>query len=316
MFTVSVVMATYNGERFVEHQLESVARQTLAPGELIVSDDGSGDRTLEIVHAFAQRAPFPVRVLAGPRRGLAENFWSAAQVATGDVIAWSDQDDVWLPPKLERSVNALQDAGAAFVSHASITMDAEGGLLGDRYPSYRRTRVLRRLEGDPWHVPPGFGSMFRRGLLGEIDFPARPDSHQILRQMNHDHAVSLHAFAAHRRVELAEPLAHYRQHDRNVAGDPTVRGLEAVRTALRIGREQYEALPALARGYGGFTGAQEYFEALARRCERRARAYAPGARPARLARATINGDYGPRDRGRFGASALAKDVVAVLVPGA
>ncbi|MEJ5330083.1 MAG: glycosyltransferase [Desulfobaccales bacterium] len=95
-------MTTYNGERFLQEQLDSFLWQTRLPDELVVCDDGSTDRTLEILEAFAQKAPFPVRIYRNPQRlGFSKNFEKAALMCSGELIAFSDQDDVWLLEKLQ-----------------------------------------------------------------------------------------------------------------------------------------------------------------------------------------------------------------------
>ena len=97
----SVVMATFNGERFVGEQLHSLFRQTVAPAEIIVCDDGSTDATMDIVQSLAKQSPAPLRVRRNPARlGFADNFLSGCQSASSDLIAFCDQDDVWLENKL------------------------------------------------------------------------------------------------------------------------------------------------------------------------------------------------------------------------
>src|SRR6478609_12105203 len=111
--TVSVAMATYNGAKFLQAQLDSLAAQTQLPDELVVGDDGSSDDTLAILEAFAASAPFPVRVDRNETRpDYGDNFMRTALRCTGDYIAFCDQDDVWLPEKIERCAAAMtaQDA--------------------------------------------------------------------------------------------------------------------------------------------------------------------------------------------------------------
>src|ERR687894_3003245 len=99
----SVAMCTYNGARFVAEQLASVAAQTRPPDELVVCDDGSTDETCRLVEEFAARAPFPVRLFVNERNlGSTRNFGRAVALCEGDLVALSDQDDVWHPEKLER----------------------------------------------------------------------------------------------------------------------------------------------------------------------------------------------------------------------
>lgn len=107
--TVHILLATYNGERFLAEQLESIARQTYDCWTLTVSDDGSTDTTLSIVQSFASKAHQPVSVLQGPQKGSSTaNFFhliaKAPIYGDLDLYAFSDQDDVWLDDKLERAV--------------------------------------------------------------------------------------------------------------------------------------------------------------------------------------------------------------------
>ena len=99
--SVSVAMATYNGERHLPAMLASLAAQTHPPDELVIRDDGSEDGTVGILHAFARRMPFRVEVVAGgPHLGHAQNVVAASSACSGNIIFFADQDDTWRPPKL------------------------------------------------------------------------------------------------------------------------------------------------------------------------------------------------------------------------
>lgn len=319
MATLSVVMATYNGERWLPDQLASIAGQTRRPDKLIVSDDRSTDRTPELLQHFAERAPFPVVVLQGPGTGLADNFWHAAAAVDTELVAWSDQDDVWHPDKLRRCERALAEYRCDFVSHAALTVDEELGSPAGRYPPYRRTVRRGSLRGNPWHVPSGFASMFRTELMKRVSWDDRPRSHQTFRTMNHDHAVSLLAFADAPRVELRDLLAKYRQHGDNAAGDPTPRGGEAIGLALQVGANEFERLADIALEQGEWAAnasrrperVRAYFRALGDRCRRRAALYDAAESPLRALRMLAGhaalGDYLPRSTGALGPLALARD---------
>jgi glycosyltransferase involved in cell wall biosynthesis len=316
-------MATYNGGRFVREQLASIARQTRLPDVLIISDDGSQDDTWEIVSRFAESARFHTRVVRGPGKGLAWNFWTAARLVDAELIAWADQDDIWHPAKLERCETALQDPYVDFVSHSALTVDDQGQSLRRHYPRYRTTRTLGPLQGDPWHVPSGFASVFRGSLLRCADFEGRPRSHQTGRAMNHDHVVSLTAFAHGGRRELPDVLAKYRQHSNNSAGDPTRTGTAAVHEALRPQAPEFATLAAIAREQGDwlFAGTDDpavvaYFGRLERICRVRSQIFEPESaarRLRRVARAERGHVYASRTRGGFGLRALARDAGLALV---
>jgi len=108
---LSVAMCTYNGARFLKEQLDSIAAQTRRPDELIICDDRSLDATVKIIEAFASKAAFPVRLNINERNmGSTKNFEQATGLCSGDIIALSDQDDVWQPEKLRLIENAFLDA--------------------------------------------------------------------------------------------------------------------------------------------------------------------------------------------------------------
>lgn len=107
--TVHILLATYNGAKYLPEQLDSIARQTYKRWSLTVSDDGSHDGTQDIVKSFADRVQQPVRMLQGPSLGSStHNFFHLIQQAPADSVqdlyAFCDQDDVWLDHKLERAV--------------------------------------------------------------------------------------------------------------------------------------------------------------------------------------------------------------------
>jgi glycosyltransferase involved in cell wall biosynthesis len=129
-----VALATYNGERFLPQQLASIQQQTRLPDELVVSDDQSTDRTLEIIREFAASVPFPVRILENERNvGFVANFERAIRRCEGDLIALSDQDDIWYPVRLERSEQELTaHPQASLVFSDGDIVDDRDQLVGTR----------------------------------------------------------------------------------------------------------------------------------------------------------------------------------------
>lgn len=114
MPSVTILMATWNGAARLVPQLDSFAAQELPPARLIVSDDGSGDATVQVLTDWAAAHPdIAVTLLAGPRAGAAQNFLSLLrQPVETDLRAMSDQDDVWLPEKLRVAAAALAQGPA------------------------------------------------------------------------------------------------------------------------------------------------------------------------------------------------------------
>jgi glycosyltransferase involved in cell wall biosynthesis len=105
---ISIAMATYNGAKYLQEQLDSFMGQTRFPDELVVCDDGSNDETIGILERFEKQAPFQVRIYRNADNiGFTQNFGKAIGLCQGDIIFLSDQDDVWLPKKiatLEKSI--------------------------------------------------------------------------------------------------------------------------------------------------------------------------------------------------------------------
>lgn len=100
--TVSIALCTYNGARYLQEQLDSIAAQTRLPDEMVVCDDGSTDETVPILQNFAAHAPFPVQVVVNPSNlGSTQNFAQAISLCRHDLIFLSDQDDVWRADKIE-----------------------------------------------------------------------------------------------------------------------------------------------------------------------------------------------------------------------
>jgi len=107
--TVHILLATFNGARFLKEQLDSIAAQSHANWTLTVSDDGSTDDTLPVVCSFSKEMLQPIRVIQGPGLGLTQNFFHLLRQVTptdsNDLFAFCDQDDVWHASKLDRAID-------------------------------------------------------------------------------------------------------------------------------------------------------------------------------------------------------------------
>lgn len=133
---IAILLATYNGNPFIAEQLQSIADQTHEDWSLWVSDDGSTDDTLDVVAQFAQRHGHDrVHVMQGPGKGGIRNFASLLMQKNldGDYYAFCDQDDVWLPHKLERSLSLIEPLGqeqAVLTGNRTIVTDKDLNRVG------------------------------------------------------------------------------------------------------------------------------------------------------------------------------------------
>lgn len=218
---LSVALCTYDGARFLREQLDSVARQTRLPYELVVCDDRSSDNTVEIVKAFSSSAPFPVRLYVNEENvGPTKNFEKAIGLCEGDIIALSDQDDVWHPEKLERSEDVLLQtprAGAVFAD-ADIVDDNLRPLGYQVWKALGFTQVQRGrfARGRALEI------LLRRNVVQGATLVFRASFKELILPIPvgwmHDAWIAFLIAASAELAFVDEPLMKYRQHPRNVTG--------------------------------------------------------------------------------------------------
>ena len=211
MPTVSVVVPAYNHARYLPEALDSVLAQTLAPQQVVVVDDGSTDATPEVLAAYAGR----VTVLRQRNAGVSAARNAGIAHAEGDLVAFLDADDVWLPGKLERQVERfVREPGLGLVHCGVEEVDGDGRPL---------RRLLEGLEGDvadellrfrrPVVLGGGSGVVLPRRVLDEIGGfdPALGTSA--------DWDVFYRASRRHQIGFVPEVLLRYRLHGANMHGD-------------------------------------------------------------------------------------------------
>lgn len=228
-------MATYNGAAYLSQQLESLAVQTRLPDELVVCDDGSKDETVSILQSFAEQAPFPVRIVLNiVNMGSGRNFMHAAGLCEGDWIAFSDQDDVWLPDKLERvEATAEVDPRLSMIVHLSEVADEELRPTGYIKPRWLpKCQFVEPLEYCPpkwWWMGSGHCLVFRSFLVRDLpseELPELPSERLrdvfalggirlLSRERPHDNWICLLAGIMGRIYFLREVLLLHRRHDGN-----------------------------------------------------------------------------------------------------
>lgn len=217
---ISVVMATYNGERFIERQLESIKNQTCPVDEVIIHDDRSTDGTADTVRRFiADNGLENWKFSVNPEnKGYCFNFYGAIAEAEGDIIFLSDQDDVWYPEKVQRMTEAMNKSSDIFSlacrydvidAHGRIIENANIPYLGDRFDG-----SIDELTADSFigcsHVR-GFSMAFRcdvKKYLASLDLTSL---------LAHDWYINMISTALGRACVLNEKLGAYRWHDNNVS---------------------------------------------------------------------------------------------------
>ena len=173
---ISVCIATYNGEKFIKEQIDSILRQLSLDDEIIVSDDGSTDDTISIIISIDDKR---IRIIEGPRKHSPTlNFECAMKEAKGDYIFLADQDDVWKPNKVEVCFKWLQNYDCV-VSDAEVT----DSNLNPLYPSLYAIMQVRQgcIYNTIWkNGYTGCCMAFRRNILdASLPFPKNIPMHDI-----------------------------------------------------------------------------------------------------------------------------------------
>src|SRR5579875_3123867 len=200
---VSVVMATYNGEKYLSTQLDSVLQQTYSNLEITIVDDGSTDSTKEILNSYAKKYKNITVIFNEKNLGYVKNFEKGCKFSIGDFIALCDQDDYWLPDKIEKMLNAIDDCAMVFCNSLLCDEDLKstGVCISDRavckpFSSCLEQAVFCRIYGH--------ATLIKRSLIEKV-IP-------FLDVIPHDWWLSYLATLHGGINYLPEVLVWYRQH--------------------------------------------------------------------------------------------------------
>lgn len=202
-------MACYQGEKYLAIQVESLLAQDYPNVEFIFVDDASQDGTWELLQGFAQQDSRVKITQNETNIGYRKTFEKGINLALGELIALSDQDDYWLPTKISKLESAIGNASLIYAD--SDLVDANGKLIGQKMSDIKRqiaySSPLMYTFG-AW--APGHSMLFKRDLLAY----ALPT----VEYVTHDYLIGFAATCTNGIAYLAEPLVHYRQHESNTIG--------------------------------------------------------------------------------------------------
>jgi glycosyltransferase involved in cell wall biosynthesis len=341
MTTVSIALATYNGGKYLDEQLQTLARQERLPDELVVTDDASTDDTVAKVVAFAAIAPFPVRLYRNLERlGYRANFMRAAALCQSEVIAFCDQDDIWEQQKLRVCLVPFDNPEVLVVYHDALAVAPDGAPLAPlEHPA--PPGVVEFLQSPPMDYALGFTQLLHRSLLGPSQLWHQSLDHkQVHRRerMAHDQWFFFLGSALGSIVHIDELLVRYRQHENNTYGwRPSSRLAGVIQhlwPSLQGRAEQYAALEMGAGSRAAILGqlaliltgewqsrtnaGAEKYRALARLYEERHRIYGSvnlRDRAAAFHKLLMNNGYRAKRDWGLGAKALLTDFCLGLPTG-
>ncbi len=141
---ISVALCTYNGEKFLREQIESILAQTYKNLEILIVDDCSTDKTIDILNTYAEKDKRIKLIRNEVNLGFNKNFEKALGLTSGDYIAISDQDDIWLPQKLQQLLDNIKNNWLIFSNSSYFGDSKQGRLLNDfNLPSNYKGILLR-----------------------------------------------------------------------------------------------------------------------------------------------------------------------------
>ena len=206
---ISIAMATYNGEKYLEEQLDSIYAQSYENIEVVVTDDCSTDKTVEILEAY--HISHGLKYFVNEKTlGFVKNFEKAMALCTGKYIALSDQDDVWETNKINTLYHHIKDA-LLIHSDASL-IDEIGEVVGSSYTQNSQKVFRRNIMGYFFNNDvTGCTMMFSKQLLSTV----LPMPENII---SHDWWLAIQAKQKGKVTYIPDVLVRYRQHVNNQIG--------------------------------------------------------------------------------------------------
>lgn len=223
---ISVAMCTFNGEKYIKEQIESIINQSLIPDEIVICDDCSKDNTVNIIKETLDNWSGKVHLVVNEKNvGYRKNFEKAISLCNGDIIFLSDQDDVWNRNKIEIMVNALNNSDAILAFHDVEVVDENlklitgsfWKLLKFSYQKFLHDDFRRIFEGN---VVQGSACALKKELINY----AKPFPEAAI----HDEWLALVAVAKGNIIPINKSLAKYRQSGNNAIGAGSVSLLEKI----------------------------------------------------------------------------------------
>lgn len=211
---VSIAMTTYNGEKYLREQIDSILSQTIQEFELIICDDCSNDSTVEILKEYVSKDS-RIKVFFNEfNLGFLKNFEKAIDLCSGDYIALSDQDDIWIPEHLEILQKAIIDRKCSLVGANALLVDSNNNDIGCKlindgnFPNAKGEYEFLLLHRNIFQ---GCSLMFKKTILKRaLPFPEKIKFH--------DWWLALVASEEKGVLYVDTPILRYRQHAKNVTG--------------------------------------------------------------------------------------------------
>ena len=212
---ISVCIAAFNGQNYIAEQLESVLGQSYMPDEVVICDDHSTDETAKVIRAFIQAHNLEERwhlYCNEQNKGYPDNFYYAMSLCRGDIVFLADQDDVWVPDKIQTMLRIMEKQDdVLLLSGGWGVIDAAGHMV--KKPQYRQQKIKKISVPQIFlkYEWPGMSMCYRRELGQDV---IKRTGHS---KIPHDMALALSAAEQDSFAVIPQCLQYHRNHEQNVA---------------------------------------------------------------------------------------------------
>ena len=219
MEEIDILMATYNGEKYLKEQIESILNQSYSNFRLIISDDCSTDKTREILSEYENKDKRIKVYYQDKNMGYVRNFEFLLKQVKNEIYMLSDQDDYWLPEKIEKTYNKLNEEKADLVFTDLIVVDNNKRVINSSFNKLMNLeKKIQKTIGTYelaylYNCVTGCTIMGKKAMLDKILPIPKKSKHLI-----HDHWIALVTSMNGKVVYLSEKLIEYRQHSDNQIG--------------------------------------------------------------------------------------------------
>lgn len=210
-----VILATYNGERYIRTQVESILAQSIKPSRIIIRDDGSTDKTLSVLQELKKESNIDIKIISdGLNLGYIKNFEKLSEYVEAEFVFFSDQDDIWVESKAETLLAVFTSRSKANVVFSdAYLVDNDLQKLGTLWEHVKFTPESGKIKLEKIllnNVVTGATMAVRKSfLLSVMPFPAK---------IPHDYWLASNACTSGSLIPLDEKLILYRQHANNQIG--------------------------------------------------------------------------------------------------
>lgn len=215
---VQVLISTYNGEKYLAEQLDSLLQQTHSHMHITIRDDGSTDQTVNIIQEYVEKYPGKIRLYSENNIGVVPSFFKLLSDYTheeADYVCFCDQDDIWMPEKLERAIKSLEQASndvpMMYVTSTQMVTEA--------------LEPLNVWPPVPRRQPTFYNALIENIAVGATIMMNRFAVHKLRSQIPHFEKIIMHdwwtylVISAFGKVIYDDvPSIYYRQHQNNVVG--------------------------------------------------------------------------------------------------